>query len=257
VSEGFYPDLREDVHGYHSYHSSYVEAAGYDFDAAAELDSRKDGDVDPERPLDIAPDYGGSFNCILVGQHHGSEYRFVNALHVKDGKKIRHLVADFKKYYRHHKRKELNFYYDHTGKRTDAINETSFHEEYLSLLRKKDEYGGWKVNEYYCGRTPPPQLRYEFWNKLLTESAEMPRFRYNIDNCEYWAISCMMAPMKITNRGTEKDKRSERQDSEGNFRVPQEEAKHYSDAGDTLAFFRMKQTQPATSSRGLAMIMSR
>ncbi len=257
VSEGFYPDLSDAIHGYDSFSSSYFEQRGYDFDKYKELDCRQDNDVDPNKPLDMGQDYGGNFNCLVVGQHHGTEYRLVNAMHVQKGEKIKDLVAQFKKYYRFHKRKEVNFFYDHTAKRTDAINDTEYHLEYMNELRKADEYGAWKVNDRYMGRTPSPALRFEFWGKLLNEQQpHWPRFRYNRNHCEYWAISCMMAPMKVGSSGFEKDKKSERQkNADGEFVTPQEEATHFSDAGDTLLYFRINSTHRHSSGPSMGAIV--
>lgn len=242
ITNGFYPDLSETRHSYDLFNSSFFELNGYDATRYQELDSRQDADVDTYQALDLSADYGGNFNCIVVGQHHGTEYRLVNSMHVKVPEKIKDLVVQFKKYYRHHKRKEINFYYDHTAKRTDAIVEVNYIEEYVKELSKADEYGAWNVNAIDCGRTPPPRMRYEFWRKLLTDdNAEWPKFRYNRHHCEYWAISCMTAPMKIGSTGYEKDKKSERKNNRTDqFDTPQEQATHYSDAGDTLLFFRLQ-----------------
>jgi len=258
VAENFYPDLSDRVHGYDSFDSSFFESRGYDFNQYQELDSRQDGDVDPDKPLDMGQDYGGHFNCIVVGQDHGSEYRLVNAMYVNTGQKIKDLVKEFKRYYRHHRRKELNFFYDHTAKHTDPINDTSYHLEYMSLMRKKDEYGEWKVNDIFCGVTPAPAARFEFWGELLSESnPELPKFRYNRTHCEFWAVSCMMAPMKVTSSGYEKDKSSEkRKNQDGEFATPQHEATHFSDAGDTLVYFRLKDGRRRFRSSGPGMIVA-
>lgn len=258
VAVTFYPDLSDSVHGYDAFNSSFFESRGYDFSQYEELDSRQDGDVDPDKPLDLGQDYGGHFNCLVVGQDHGSEYRLVNAMYVNTGEKIKDLVTKFKRYYRHHKRKEVNFLYDHTAKRTDAINDTSYHLEYMSLLSKADEYGSWKVTDLFCGVTPAPAARFEFWGELLCETnPDYPRFRYNRTHCEYWAVSCMMAPMKVTTGGYEKDKSSEKKkNQDGEFVVPQEEATHFSDAGDTLVYFRLKEGRRRFKSSGPGLIMA-
>jgi hypothetical protein len=242
VQHGFYPDLDDKVHGYDKFNNDYFTNAGYDFDKFTDTDCRQDGDLADNLPIDIACDYGGYFNCMVIGQHHGNEYRLINAMHVKSPEKIRDLVAKFKKYYRFHKHKRINFFYDHTSINSDPIRTTHFHEEYMNLFSQKDEYGKWDVNDIYCGHTPEPEERHEFWSKLLRgNNSEWPRFRYNRHHCEYWAISCQMAPIQEgRNRRFEKGKKSEKQNSNKEYTTPQEEATHYSDAGDTLLYFRLK-----------------
>jgi len=259
ITNGFYPDLSETKHSYDLFNSSYFELNGYESTRYNDLDSRQDADVDTYRGLDLSADYGGNFNCIVVGQHHGTEYRLLKSLHVKVPGKIKDLARDFKKYYQHHKRKEIDFYYDHTAKRTDAIAEVNYIEEYVKELSALDEYGSWRVNAIDCGRTPPPRMRFEFWRTLLTdERSDWPKFRYNRHHCENWAISCMTAPMKSGTTGFEKDKRSERKNNRTDqFDTPQEQATHYSDAGDTLLFFRIQLSDPVSAAPGGALFSGR
>lgn len=239
LANGFYPDLDEDIHGYDKVNYSYLTNLGYDFERTTDVDSRQDGDVSSHDILDIALDYGGSLNCMVVGQSFADEYRFLKSMHVKGSEKLHHLITKFKKYYRHHHNKCVRYYYDHTAIGEDAVREISFFQEVVKQLRKDDEHGSWAVMETPCGQAPGHQTKFDFWGKLLTDADErLPRFRYNRHNCEDWAASCMMAPAKQGRHGIEKDKTSERRrDKSGNFVISQEKATHYSDAGDTLAFF--------------------
>lgn len=253
IEHGFYPDLDEEQHGYDLFDNSYLEALDYNFQRAQEVDSRQDADVMHAEPLDIALDYGASLNCIVVGQRFDDEYRFLNGLHVKHPQKLSHLITKFKRYYRYHKNKRVNFFYDHTAAGQNAVNDIRYYQEVIDLLERKDEHGSWIVTKIYLGQTPSHHARYEFWGKVLTDSdPAFPRFRYNRHNCQSWFLSCAMAPVREGRKGFEKDKSSEKRiaSKDGDaqrYRVEQEKATHYSDAGDTLIYGKLKSSRSATT----------
>lgn len=232
--QSFYPDLDETVHGYTNYNNSYLENLNYDLDKAAEIGCRQDSDLQLNEPLHIGMDYGGSFNCLCVGQFFHNQISMINALHVSFPEKVKHLVLKFKKYYQHHTRKQVVFYYDHTAIGISANSDFSYAQEVIDLLQEDDEFGAWSVQEEYIGQTPAPDMRYEMWGKLLKDSNPM-KFRYNRMNCEHWEVSCMNAPLKQDGDKIKKDKSSEKKKpGKREYSVPQEEATHLSDAGDTL-----------------------
>lgn len=232
----FYPDLNEDRHGYTDYNNTYLDKIGFDFEQTKNVDCRMDNDLLPNYPLDQALDYGGTFNGLVIGQRYGDEYRFLASQYVVHPHKLKHLAYKFKKYYQYHGRKEVNFYYDHTAKGTNAINDVRYFEEWQRLLEHEDEFGSWRVNLIDVGQTPPHQYRYEMWSRVLSGSdPTLPTFKYNIKNCEQWALSCKLTPMKQGSKGFEKDKAKERRKD-----YPQEQAPHLSDAGDTLIYGAMK-----------------
>ena len=234
VKDGFYPGLSEELHGYTNFNNDYLDTFGHDFGKFQDADSRQDGDVNPNETLDIAFDYGGRFNCCVVGQIGSNCYQFVKSFHVHHPKKLTDLVKQFKYYYRHHKKKHVRFAYDHTAKGTNALVDLEYYEEIIRVL-KSDEYGSWTVYAHYIGQTTEYQTRHELWNKILSPDNRIIPFRYNTVNCEFWSISCMLAPIKTTSKGFEKDKSTERLKS-----YPQERSTHLSDAGDTLAIFAIQ-----------------
>jgi hypothetical protein len=228
VKDGFY-DLDEDFHGYTAFNNEYLDSFGYDKSKYDDADSRQDADVNTNQPLDIAMDYGGNFNCLVVGQVGDDEYKFLHGFHVKHPMKISDVVLQFKRYYRYHKRKEVRFFYDHTATATNALIDLNYYTEVMAILGNS-EHGQWTVHANYIGATPTPMFRHQLWSQILSSSNKILPFRYNKIHCEYWSISCMLAPVKTTSKGLEKDKSSERSQA-----VSQERATHYSDAGDTLA----------------------
>lgn len=234
ISDGFYPFLSEDKHGYTMFNNGYLELMGHDL-SRHQHDSRQDMDVDTNQPLDIALDYGGNFNCMVIGQMHRSEYRFLKGLHVEAPLKLNDLIQNFKNYYRHHKHKHVRFYYDHTAKQNNAINEYRYYQEVTSAL-VSDVNDQWTVEAHDIGMTSSYVTRYEMWNDILSDQSNGLAFKFNLIHCEDWSTSCMLAPAKQGSKGLEKDKSSERDQKLVGRR---ERATHYSDAGDTLAYARI------------------
>ena len=121
----------------------------------------------------------------------------------------------------------MYYHYDHTAIGTYP-NPVSFAKELGNALRAK----GWTVIERYMGHAPGHGDKYEFMDKLLGGSDNrLPSLLINRENCEYLITSMENAPMRLGTRGFEKDKSSER-----DKKTPQEEATHFSDAFDMLAW---------------------
>ncbi len=233
IPNGFYPLLSESRHGYTMFNNGYLDSLGHDVAKHQDIDCRQDLDVDPNSPLDISLDYGGNFNCMVVGQWHGNEYRLLHGFHVGSPKKLSDLLTLFKRYYRYHREKHIRYYFDHTAKQSNSVTDFRPYEEVMHILRQHDEYGSWSVADMYIGITPSYQSRYELWNKVLHPSNADRTFKYHLIHCEDWSTSCMLAPVKRTNKSFEKDKTSER---DPKLKTKQERATHYSDACDTLLF---------------------
>lgn len=252
ITDGFYPDLSEQVHGYDAYDYNFIESA--DQQQRTTQDSRHDSDVAKTEPLDLAFDYGASFNCLVVGQLNRNTYHFLRSMFVKHPKKLSDLVADFKAYYRHHPKKVVRFYYDHTAKGRSGLTPAVYYLEVIECLRREDKHGSWTVIPSYIGRTSSYPARYEFWAKLLRGSeSNLPRFRYNRTGCQDWAQSCMLAPIKEGRTGLEKNKQSERPNRAGTHEN-QERATHLSDAGDTLIMARIAPLREQSAGGGAGAV---
>ncbi|SFC71366.1 hypothetical protein SAMN05421780_108194 [Flexibacter flexilis DSM 6793] len=232
IEGGFYPLLNEQVHYYASSNYRYLDSLGFDFSKVTDLDCRADGDIDMNRPFDIACDWGAHINTLVVRQEHSRngfiESRAVNALFVKTPKRLQDLAAMFCDYYEAKTKKEVNFYYDHTAVFTDASRPTSFADEFMAVLRKR----GWTVVPHYIGQAASHHTRYLFWGMAHSEADErLPRIRYNERNCKYLLLSKQNAGVLQGRNGFEKDKRAER-----DINAAQEETTHFSDADDTLCY---------------------
>lgn len=235
ITDGFYPDLDEEIHGYESYRNDYLELMGYNFSKLQDPDSRHDGDCQSDLPLHISLDYGAYFNCMGVAQmeKETNTINLINSPWIRDGK-IRDLIKKFKSYYRHHRDKTVYYYWDNTAKPGNAANDILYYEEVISELRADDEYGSWRVISKPQGNPVSYHTRYELWKSLLSlKDKSKPFFRYNIHNANQWSISAMTAPIKRVGNKIEKDKSSEKRRSNG-YRVDPERATHLSEAVDVL-----------------------
>jgi hypothetical protein len=227
VEDGFYSHLDENIHCYDRFDYSFLDGLDYDFSKLSIPDCRMDADLDRYRPLEIACDYGASINVVVVGQEHGDEFRFSNAMHVKHPDRLLDLATRFCDYYTHFPTKYVNYYYDHTAVGTDAMRTTTFSDEFASVLRQR----GWHVNMLYIGQAPSHHSKYLLWGRALKGDDRLPKPRFNKTNCKYLLLSMDQAEVIQGRNGFEKNKKDER-----NKNIPQEETTHYSDAADSLYF---------------------
>ncbi len=242
VAGGFYPDLDDSRHGYWPRASAYSASLGLDREARAKLatpDCRHDAELVPRLPLEIALDYGASFNCIATGQFHGDLFRVDNGLHVYRPQKTADLVRLWCQYYQYHPVRDVFYYYDHTAIAKDGKDDYSYADIVIKELRKH----GWNVKPIYIGKQPEHHYRYEAWGDLLSEDGDPPfRVEFNLDNCEDMLISLHMCEAKQTAKGFHKNKSPERDKT-----LDQAHAPHYSDAVDTLILGRLLNAQGAVS----------
>lgn len=235
VEGGFYPDLDMARHTYDNHDIGYIESVRNDWAKLEHRDCRHDATLQRHLPIDIAMDFGYSFNCLVVGQLFHDEYNVDNCFYVKHPQKIRHVLELFDAYYQYHPNREVNFIYDHTATGGDASREFTFAEEVTEILTKL----GWTVRTVYIGLAPDHHDKYVFWGRVLNyqlgqpHPAGMPKVRINRDNCEALLLSMQLAPARQMKDRFEKDKRSEGRDGD------QAEATHLSDACDTLIWGRL------------------
>lgn len=251
----FYADLSESKHGYHPQPSSFMETLGYDWRKLEVREFRMDEEFDYEHaPLHISIDSGGSFNCIVVGLWDGRELKYINNIWKAYPAKIKDVVLEFKQYYKHHRRKELFFYYDQTSTGTRTESELTVAQIVMQTL-KSSEHGSWNVNDVYLRATPTYQARYEMWAQVLRGVHPIVRsFGYNMLNTREWSESCFGAEVDDQqNNGRSKlikvkssEKRNQRT---GDWNIPQQRATHLSEAGDLLlhGIVRFPDAKPSAS----------
>jgi hypothetical protein len=225
VEGGFYPDL-SDEHCYVAPEGSRLSAADSVMLMDGDWDScEKDGDLIPGVMLEMAPDFGSSFNCVQVSQLIDWELNFLNQFYVKHPQKIKHVAIAFDKYYKTHKPKTVRLHFDHTMVGEDASREMAYWKE----LRYHLEKLGWTVIPNYIGQAWGHELRYILWGKLFERDPEFPKVQFNHVNMEPTLLAMRLAGARTTKKGFEKDKRPEQKDN-----VDQAEATHLTDAADLM-----------------------
>lgn len=225
LEDGFYPDFDEEVHGYFAENESYFDNLEYD-PFNVELDCRKDRDLISSAPLHMAMDYNRRIHPISVGQVTHNEIRSIKGIHALYPEKLKQAVDKFCEYYRHHKRKFVYFWYDHTA--VGDMYETRMCDDVIAILRKND----WIVQEMYIGQQPGHEERYRMWGDLLTDSGKYKySYRINRECCDKLILSKTLAEAEQRKDGFGKSKKTEH---DPNF--PAEESTHYSDAEDTWVF---------------------
>lgn len=229
VQEGFYALLNEN-HKYIAIDYSVVDnIAEKDFGKGKLNNCKKDEDLNRLMPLHAAPDFGGSINCVVVGQPDGQSFRFLKNVYVKNPQRIKDLAKAFDEYYRYYYKKELYFYFDHTHIKTESVGDKNPKEEFVTELEKK----GWTIHERYLGRTPSFYTRYHLWGIGFAGDDPQVMFPlFNEENCAETINSMQQTSIK---RGG-KDNYAKNKTLEANKEADQLDAPHLSDAADTLYF---------------------
>lgn len=212
-----------------------------------------DRDYDPNRPLEIAPDWGSQISLFVVCQTYRVELPFVANLagYVLEpsfsgdyfyqineffdkpdgsGTIIDNICNRFCRYYAGHKHRVIHYYRDRYGdhRNPNVVNSKSYNEQAIDILRRN----GWTVvSKVHRGGEPPMSDKHLLWQQVLSEVSTCPvRFRINGNRCRYTVISMNNARMVYGGEVFKKDKRSEKPSSG----VLPEEATHFSDAIDKI-----------------------
>ena len=225
-----------------SFIRDFAEDTDFNWRQLADTDSRMDADCDPNKPLEITPDWGSSASFLEVGQPSHFDWSTktlypdrivennINEFFVKrdetEDTEINTLIDMFCNYYRHHARKIVEFYRDRYGDARRANSKKSYNQLAIERLQKN----GWVVNQHvHRGIEPPQHDKYLLWSYILAETdTRFPIKRFNGNKCKYTLLSMNNTRVRQTVDGKfEKDKRSER-----NSAIPAEEATHFGDCVD-------------------------
>ena len=243
--EDCYYNLDSQIHIYYdAYNDDQIrkvaQDSNYDVSAMTAKNSLFDLDCDPNRPLEIVPDWGAKINLFSVGQERN--YNFVtkivektdciiNEFFIKPEQSknvpVDDLVDQFCDYYKHHSCRDLIYFRDRYGdhRQPNVKNSKPYNEQAIDRLQKN----GWRVTtKVHKGMEPPQHDKYLLWANILKgNSTKFPKVIINGKNCKYTIIS--MNNTKVIERSGkfEKDKSSERKQN-----VLQEEATHFGDAVD-------------------------
>lgn len=246
VEGGFYPWLDDDAHTYIPPPPAYLSNINNEKLAEGVNDCRKDGDLVQGIPIEMGPDFGSSFNCVVIGQLFDTQFSIINQLYVKHPKKIRDLARLVAHYYQHHTPHHAIVNYDHTMVGEDAVREFGF---ILEFKRELEELG-WSVELRYIGQAPGHHEKYVFWGRIAAHAdPSLPVVKWNGDNCEPTLLAMRLAEAKQNRRGFEKDKSPERDPN-----ADQAETTHLTDACDLLVIGRMLSLGSSTASRDVGLV---
>lgn len=204
--EGFYNNMKENIHYYSAFNNNYLLNLEYNFDKAGDASSLQDGDIDHNKPINIAMDYNANINWIVAGQHQGNKMMVLKSFYVKYERKLVELVNDFCKYYRHHKCKQLVYYVDSTALGNNyAVNSDSF----ASVVEAAFVANGWYVHLTYIGNPMKHNEKHSLINMgLRGQKGLMPMI--NRDNNEELILALEQTGVYIGSNGFRKDKRGEK-----------------------------------------------
>ncbi|XKX06695.1 hypothetical protein R8G61_05080 [Tenacibaculum maritimum] len=230
VADGFYAQLKENVHYYkHKYDLSLLGSVTEEYIASCKYDR----DVVKGQPLDLSLDFGGRINTALVSQYLKSlnQVNVLKDFFVKNPHKLSDLIKKFIDYYQYHNCKEVNLYHDRSGYKSEANSKTTLAQDVEIQLRA----AGWKVNNKTPNSNNPAHtLKFRLINEILAEDTHgLPAIRINRDNCANLIISMENAGLKHKGDAFEKDKSSERSSV-----ILQEHATHLSDCFDYFLWWK-------------------
>ena len=241
MKDGFYNNMRENLHYYVANDNSYLDSLEYKFDKISDDSSLQDSDVEKDKPICIGIDYNANINWIVAGQQQGRTLRVLKSFYVKYERKLREVVQDFCKYYRHHRNKTVIYYYDSTALGSNyAVND----EDFRSVVSNEFQIQGWNVKPVYIGN---PMRHVEKW-LLISEgftgkSGLIPML--NSNNNEELILAMETTGVYKGAEGFKKDKRGE------NLAETEEDKLEYrtdgTDAFDTLYIGCTKLPQSASS----------
>lgn len=230
IEGGFYAQFDEDIHTYINYNNGFLISLGHDYERAQNAGCLADGDLVKEQLMEVAFDYGANINTIHAMQEVNGEARGIMSMFVKTPKTLDMLVNNFCDYYQAKPNKTVVYHYDHTAVFKDAVRTITYADVVIKTFTDK----GWAVIPIYHGQAAGHHQRKLFWEIFLKEQDNrLPSFRLNKYNSKYMITSMQNAGVMQGKNGYEKDKRPERLES-----VMQEEATHFSDAADTLYYFK-------------------
>lgn len=161
AKDGFYSSMKEG-HKYNASDFDYLDSFNFEYVPEA-MDCRADRDLDPYRPICIGMDYNANINWIVAGQpdEHGGRLNVLKSFFVKFERKIPALVADFCKYYAHHRHKCVVFYHDSTALGSNyAVNKMDF----KNTIIREFKMHGWRVVPVYLGNPMHHDEKYNLIN---------------------------------------------------------------------------------------------
>lgn len=223
VIDGFYANITAS-HYYTDHNNSYLESIGVTFTKQEHYNSNQDNDVIPNEPLIMSLDFG-VFNCCVVSQLQGHEYKVLKSFWVKNPKLLDDLfIEQVIPYYKPHQEKVVYLYGGHDGNNRLPNSSKTLFEQVQDLL----EDHGWRVHLMTRGAAATHFDKYLLINAMLKQSdRQLPAICINESNNEDLIIALETTEAMEALDGVRKNKKAER-----NKDFPQQHAPHLTDAFD-------------------------
>jgi hypothetical protein len=252
MSNSFYSTLNADEHGYYGENVAFIEALGVevgDRNIVKDCRWKSPKHYNKELPLDIGMDYNSAINCLAVGQGNIKKYRLLNSFFVLEekGKHLADVVKVFCEFYKHHRNKTVNYYYDHTAIGKDSTGRKVF----FKVVEQGLKAEGWIVKKHRMPSASTHMARYQFWLDLLDkENKSLPQFFFDLDDAKQWQTSAEGTGVKFLENGFKKDKSSEtRRNANKTLVVRPENSTHMGEAVDGLLFGKFGKSFTRTGNR--------
>lgn len=240
TSEGdrFYDQFTEESHTYggatnYDKMESVLEDSFYNFDQyTSNRNSLMDNDCVINLPLKLKIDFGARYNFGLIDQVQANMRLTLKEIIVESPKKSKDLVQEFCNYYRFHKNRDLDFYYDISANKEDSRSVELEADELVQILRDN----GWNVTNKCEGlmKYPSHRIKYKFWQKMLDNSSgrddRFTMYKINKDNCPFLIISIGKALKKY--KTNKQDFEKDKDDEKKIHTIDQRTTTHLSDAND-------------------------
>lgn len=207
--ERFYANLAER----HFYYDGVNQAAADKFGILDDPDCSILKYHNRDKAIDAGVDFGNMMS-LLLAQDDGKHYRCTNFIYTLSPEWIRELADKFLKYYKPHKNKVLNMYYDRAGNNLRKAGQ-----DYATQLKKaieEDSEGkrtGWKVILMSVGQgNIGVNEEYNFMQELLSgNNHKLPKVLIDYYACKPVRCSLEMAPAVKNSKGQMvKNKKSEK-----------------------------------------------
>ena len=203
--DNFYAAMQEGVHYYDAFDNTYLDSLDYRYNDTSD-NCLQDGDLDRDKPICIAFDYNANINWLVAGQRQGVKMKTLKSFYVKYERKVRELVQDFCKYYRHHNCKTVVYYYDNTALGTNyAVGDDDF----ASVICLEFERLGWSVNRVHLGNPVPHKDKH----MMIFQAMKGQRWLFplfNKPNNEALILAMESTGVRIGADGFKKDKSGEK-----------------------------------------------
>jgi hypothetical protein len=234
IGKRFYPQLGS-KHFYVEYNNPYFEQ--FQITIPQDKDTcLGDADCNRTQKLLLSIDFGGRIQSMVVAQEKSQldQINILKEIFAEQPHYIKHLVDEFCAYYEPMTCRDVEVYYDVSGKKHIAQSSETDIDTVYRLLSD----AGWNVNLVEIITNPLHNDKFEFVNLILSEQdRRVPVLRIHEQNCPNLKVALYNAPLKLGIKGTkEKNKSSEQMGS----KTPPRQATHITDALDYLLFRRYR-----------------